>query len=334
MPKDENSESRLPEQYRFSHDYCLFLYDILVEILKSGEKARIFANVEIEFKDAEQAQAFEDASPKDEALFQWLENNGFDADLDWFTYKHAIVALLADYCQFMLAALRCSEKGNLTVAFALLRKPLRENLFLFEWLLHDSKDFITTFRKTGADALDERIRKKKGKLELMHAITTKIKHGSRFNADLMYRLRYEATETHGFERVWNQATHLVTTFKDMETETHNFNFIFSGEKQRISQWNLIYLRLPVLLDYTVDVVEALVATLAKRESEDSMDMRRLAGMYLWAKKFVDKELGVTTSALKTKSHCDQCHTDSEIEDEDMEVLYEYGTIPCPNCLAV
>lgn len=325
---------KLPEEYKFSHDYCLFLYDILVEILRSGEKAGIFNQIIFNFKDEAQAKEYEEANLQGEALFDWLDANGFLAEMHLYSYKQAVVALLSDYLQFMLAALRCAEKGNLTVTFALLRKPLKENLFMFEWLLSEPVESIKTFRFSGAEALDKKIRRKNGKLETLKLVNTLIKNKNRFDPELIYKLRFEASEPHGFERVWNQATHLVTTFEDMETETHNFNFIFSGLEQKHTQWRLLYLRLPMLIDYTIDVIESLIATFAKRENEDdnTVEMRRLAGMYLWARKFLDAELGFDLSVLKAVSHCDDCNTDSNVEEEDMELLYEIGEIPCAKCL--
>ena len=119
----------LPENFRFAHDYCLFLHDILVNIVQSGEDARIFT-VPVQLRSVEEAQQF--TGLKEEELWRWLESNGYEEVLREYTYRHAFVALLADFCHFVYEALRCSRKGKLTVTFALLRKPFKENLCYFE----------------------------------------------------------------------------------------------------------------------------------------------------------------------------------------------------------
>jgi hypothetical protein len=78
-------------------------------------------------------------------LFEWLENNGYKLTVYEIYYKQIFVALLSDYCHFIYEALRTSKRGKLTVTYSLLRKPLKENLFYFEWLLADPREFITNF---------------------------------------------------------------------------------------------------------------------------------------------------------------------------------------------
>lgn len=59
--------SHLPEEFRFSHNFCFFLHDQLVETLKAGEKAGIF-DVQL---------AGEHPIPETlegEHLFEWLTN--------------------------------------------------------------------------------------------------------------------------------------------------------------------------------------------------------------------------------------------------------------------
>jgi hypothetical protein len=45
----------------------------------------------------------------------------------------------------LFEALSCSRKEKLAVTFALLRKPLRENLLYLEWLLADPEELLTRF---------------------------------------------------------------------------------------------------------------------------------------------------------------------------------------------
>jgi hypothetical protein len=37
-----SAKSVMPDEFRFSHEYCVFLHDVLADIVVSGEKGRIF----------------------------------------------------------------------------------------------------------------------------------------------------------------------------------------------------------------------------------------------------------------------------------------------------
>ena len=49
-------------------------------------------------------------------------------------------------------------EGELTVAYALLRKPLKDNLFYLEWMLADLPDFLGVFRSDGPDGLERTLK--------------------------------------------------------------------------------------------------------------------------------------------------------------------------------
>lgn len=132
----------LPAEFRFCHNYCFFLHDQLVETLISGEKAKIFR---IRIKHKGKSEADEMANYSGEGLVDWLEAHGYKNEVRKLYYKQVCAALLSDLLHFIYEALQCSRKGKLTVAYALLRKPLKDNLFLLEWLLARPTDFLKRF---------------------------------------------------------------------------------------------------------------------------------------------------------------------------------------------
>ena len=136
--------SHLPEEFEFSHWYSIFLHDQLVETLKSAEEANVF-NSTIKFKDESHGKAVEGLSG--EEFIEWLEGNGYKTDVVVLYYKQLCAALLSDFLHFIYESLKCSRKGKLTVAYALLRKPLKENLFYMEWLLARPGEFLERFEE-------------------------------------------------------------------------------------------------------------------------------------------------------------------------------------------
>ena len=100
--------------------------------------------------------------------------------------------------------------------------------------------------------------------------------------------------------------HLITTFKVIETEPRNFNFVFSNDDARITQWYHLYWHLPVLLNYAIEVIEALVFTFVPQvDTElDITDIRRKVGFFLWANQY--SAANTVPSALQIqKEYLDQ-----------------------------
>ena len=122
----------LPSEFKIGHEFAFFLHDLLAQIVVEGEKANIF-QVPVTFRSQADAEAIRDLSG--EELWSWLQANRYEWVNLELSYKQLIVALLADFCQFVYEALRCSEKGKLAVTYTLLRKPFKDNLFYLEWLL-------------------------------------------------------------------------------------------------------------------------------------------------------------------------------------------------------
>lgn len=68
-------------------------------------------------------------------------------------YSYIIFVLAIDMSSFMNFSLKALKSDRMSVAYALLRKPLKENLFFLEWLLVDPDDFFNnvydSVKKTG-----------------------------------------------------------------------------------------------------------------------------------------------------------------------------------------
>lgn len=132
----------LPEKYKFNHMYSFFLHDQLVDIIINGERKKKF-NVKVKFDDRKLINQFKNL--KGEKLYKWLRKNGFEDELGMLIFKQIYVAVLSDFCHFIHTALKCSEKGKLSVTYSLLRKPLKDHLFILEWLLANPNDFLKKF---------------------------------------------------------------------------------------------------------------------------------------------------------------------------------------------
>lgn len=321
----------LPQEFHFSHNFCFFLHDQLVAALKAGEEAKIF--------DAELVSDREvPADLKGEALFKWLSDNGHRSVILDMYYRQITAALLADMLHFLYESLRCSAKGKLTVSFALLRKPLKENLFYLEWLLADPDDMLSAFEDEKPSAKSIKLLSDVRKKEVIRLAVEKTSMGHWLDPEMIYDLRYNKRFNAGFEDLFQKANHLVTSFKALETEPANFNFVFSNDQAHYSQWDGLYSYLPLLLLHTVEVVEALLKTFAKRqEGIDLTQIRNAIGFAYWIDSGPHKHLGtdalrdMRSALLSEELPCPSCDTQIFSSEESMITLYNENTVCCSKC---
>ncbi len=271
----------LPKKYEFCHDFAFFLHDILAHMVVQGEKEKLF-NVEFEFSSKKDTKKFEQLNMSGESLWNWLDNNNYSWVTEQLAAKQCLVALLSDFCQYIYESLNCSKKGKLSVAYSLLRKPLKDNLFYLEWLFADPTEFRESFNLLNPDEFSLSSVSKEKKLHIITNAISSLKHEEWLSPEFIYDLRYNKNVHYGFESLWNKATHLVTNFRSYKTEPGNFNFIFSDNESKLSQWEHYYSLVPLLLFYAVEVINVLLFNLTEKKYESTIEeLRRLVGFFLW-----------------------------------------------------
>lgn len=330
----------LPEEYHLSHELCYFIHDQLVETLRSGEEARIF-DVQIKFDTPQQASEATELVGKE--FVEWLKTNDRHFEVLYLFYKQLTVALLSDFLHFVYEGLRCSSKAKLAVSYSLLRKPFKENLFYFEWLLADPADFLQKFDNGNVrEIVLSRDLSPERRKEIISGALAKTAMAEWDLADLLYELRYDRNAEYGFERLWQKATHLVTTRNGVATEPTNLNFIFSGDKERILQWDHMYAALPFLLYYALQVTEALLATFAQRKDQetDLIPLRTQIGFMTWVAA-LDHDHGAIPVYREIAHHfaelgttCDACGVQLQIGKAQVESFWKLGEIQCKSCRKV
>ena len=240
----------LPIQHRRAHDLCFILHDIMLEHLVSGMSIYAFTK-EFVFRDNDDKRAFEMADD----IFQWMEHSRRDEEKISLLVTLVVPAVLGDMLNCIYEALEASRKGKMAVAFMLLRKPLQEGLFLLEAILADKADFAaklssapTLLWSQGAGGLEVHTNR-------INKVLDKIGERHRFDANYLAELRYDKSTGDGFDGICNQAMHLFTKHKSIETKPLNVNFVFVSEETHHSQWNYIYSRLPYIMVYLHKIVE-------------------------------------------------------------------------------
>jgi hypothetical protein len=318
----------LPEQFAFSHDYAVFLNDVLTSFVKHGEEAGIFV-AEVKLKDRTQAEAF-NAVPEDQK-WDWLRANGYESHISDIIYKNVLVALLSDFCHFVFEALSCARKGKLAVAYSLLRKPFKDNLFYFEWLLADPKGFMAAFTVDGPQKLEDCRNKRELRFPIIKNAVNKTTKPEMFDATFIEEVRYDRKCEYGFAASWDQASHLITTFPAIRTESESFNFVFLNPEHE-HHWDFLYVRLPMLLYYVIEVVEALIAPLiAETETlHDTTSTRREIGFMLWTDSIGGKDLGVELTPIPLPE-CERCGVSVVMDKTNMMSFFIDVKVTCQAC---
>ena len=328
--------SHLPEEFEFSHWFSFFLHDQLVETLKSAEQADVFNSI-IQFKDESHHKDIEGLSG--ERFILWLEEHGYKEEVLVLYHKQLCAALLSDFLHFMYESLQCSRKGKLTVAYALLRKPLKENLFYMEWLLARPGDFLERFEKENPNRFklpfpDEPTESEH--IAIIREAVENTKTGEWMEPEFLHELRFKKNSPISLEPLWQKANHLLTTFKYLETEECNLNFIFSDSEARYSQWSGYYQFVPILLFHAVKIIEALLRRFARRENEetDIMPLRTVAGMMLylenppWESNMAEAISDFGATLQEAGLSCPKCGSEFPFYKKNISRFYESGSLEC------
>lgn len=247
-------------------------HDLLVEVLRAGERYGLFEQ-SFEFRDDADRAAFEQADD----VFTWLEKSREPSEWERFVRRTVFPALLSDFLHFVFEALRASRQAKLTVAYALLRKPLQDSLGILEAIAVNPSGFVRTLSN---DPL--RLRPMKAGGVEAHAariteVLAAIGESDRFDAAYLARLRYDKGAEDGFDGSCNQALHLLTEHAAIRTERLNINFVFANDDNRQTLWYYLYSRLPYVLHYARLLFEHLLADFGRTDPAYLEDTERRVG---------------------------------------------------------
>jgi hypothetical protein len=246
--------NNLPEKYSQRHEYCINVYNQITSLIVSIEKSGVLKSP-MKLKEGDTIDNLSELSGLD--LYNWLKEKDYSDVILEMNYKECFAALSTDMLQFILTSLNCSEKGQLNVTYALLRKPLKDNLFYLEYLLAYPGEYLKRFndpKNVEILAFDSK-QPEEIKRIIKGAIEKVVLPG--YDENYMYDLRYNKKNSNGFEQVFELANHLITKHQFYRTEEGNFNFIFSDKIAKESQWDFLYLNLPILMLYIFQIISSL-----------------------------------------------------------------------------
>ncbi|HEX2788344.1 MAG TPA: hypothetical protein VHP32_10585 [Ignavibacteria bacterium] len=332
-----NFNDIIPSKLRFSHDYCLFLLKHILHVQDSLIANKIY-HTKILKKDLKE----EDREEFDKVLknknFDWLIEKGYTKIHFEIIYKALIQRLIDDLIIFIREALFNSIKGDLVITFTLLRKPLKENLLILEWLLVNPKECHKLFYSDVSKISPLKTKDEKKKFLIKEALQ-KIDN-LLLNDELIFNIRYNKDAYYTFHVLWNHSIHLITTFEGTKTQNTNINYIFSTNKDIQNQWKGLYFLLPYLLYYISEIQNGLFGLKEILKENDYFakeEGKKVLGFIVWGieNKFWDKKivnLNVLSQKDKIKDiECPKCSYIFSLDVKKIKQLVIDDFIRCNRC---
>ena len=161
--------------------------------------------------------------------------------------NHVCNALFADMLHFIYEALRALEKRKFSVAFSLLRKPLKEGMLITALMCADEVRFLDKLKNDAKNLLNRRELDEAGIKKLLDDALSVTKGSNFTNSSVIYDSVFSFKNAAGFASLFDKATHLVTEFPRNRTEDYNLNFIFKNPTDNDIYSNGTYPTLAMLL---------------------------------------------------------------------------------------
>jgi len=179
--------------------------------------------------------------------------------------KQLILGLLMDFCYFMQESLECSKKKRLVVSYAMLRRPLVDNLKILLRILLDDEFYDKFIERDDYDPVSM----KEDDLKEMLKATDKLRICKPIKGEFIYECIYEKTNPSSIVNLSNRAIHPVTTRPWNKTGAMNCNFMFVTPDDIEGLWNQYYTILPAVLMFYSELFNTAVFGLF----EDEVDMK-------------------------------------------------------------
>ncbi|MCE8050093.1 hypothetical protein HOP61_02120 [Halomonas daqingensis] len=326
---DEERLALLPGKYIPSHEFCFFLHDKLASLLVEYDYNRVQDTVVDAFEEAIKGREDEFY---DLDLVDFMKRNDLVEPYKHHILSHTVMALTSDMLHFIYEALTCLEKRKFSVAFSLLRKPLKEHLFFLSWILADEDDFISRFESKNYVSFSGV--SKEMKIEIIDKAISKFHIQEAFDAETIWNYVYSKKHSNGFEPTWQRATHLTTSQGDLlKTEDYSLNFIFQNNFDD-DYYEFLRLKLPYIFLYITQVVlESFSRVHPANEKTVSHLIISVMGCY--EALFIDGRSMAISRMLQRHFgdilSCIHCESKLKIKKRNATDLYLHESVVCESC---
>lgn len=317
----------IPKSCRSAHELCFHLHDLMVHILRDIE-ADNAVGISFKIKNESEVQALSDA----ENILDFLSESG-RGDLERRTViNHTSVALYADMLHFIHDALIALEKRKFSVAFALLRKPLKEGLMLSAWMCANETEFFESLKSNPREAFDHRQLPEEKKIEVFEKAISNSGCSEFVGAQSVYSAVFDRKNKLGLACLFDKATHLVTRNQHVATEDYNINFIFKDPRDN-DIYQYIYRDLSLLL-FFIHMIQIELYSRMSTNKENYISWFRLVVVGAYEALFTKGRASMVTFVNNTFGEfmtCPQCQTQISLRKVDAPKFFVTEILACASC---
>ncbi|MDE1152347.1 MAG: DUF4187 domain-containing protein [Micavibrio sp.] len=297
--------SNIPAHLRERHEYCFFLHDECVRLLKEYEAAK--ANVvKIKFTDRKTAQKFEKIADTADGI-EALRTTGYAEEAKRVIINQITMAMVSDCLHHMFEGLKCFEKRKFIVALNLLRKPLKDNLLYLSWMLGDEEEFYREFTNGNPERLaHSRLGNFRASMFSKAILQTGL--GS-MDGESLNDILFNRKNSSGLERLFQHAVHLITVQNiELKTSPENFNFIFKRYTDD-DIYQAVYEHLPYIVLFLSHVIVGLFNRMRNMDggSYKAFYVRSTHAFFLIEDRNNGKSPELVDEALQRHIICAHCH---------------------------
>lgn len=313
----------LPEEFTIRHGLLLYYNDLIVDILQIADRYNLS-------KVGFQLTKDNNIPSEDVDIIDWFLKNNMEEKAYEVVKPHLFFSLLKDFIFYMHESFDCSERGKVTVAYTLSRKPIKDTLFYLCWLLVDEKDFIKRLISQEPGKYDTSKISREKKKKIINRACKLVNEDS--EEDLYFNLIYKGNCEYTLSSIWDQSLHLVTGNKNYPTESGNLNFIFATDEIWKDYWKMYYEKIPALMQLAVEISIALFESILKPD-ENVILLNKMLRDHKLSKVYIndyeDTLFKKLFGVLIVK--CDECSKGYNLQGEVLTEFANDYLYTCPYC---
>lgn len=324
--RDPSAFVHIPQEYWEQQQFCFWLHDQMADVLRQCEERKI-ATVTVTFDNEQQRLEVDKADD----ILEGLKNIGKDDVVKRIVANQTVIPLFSDLLHFIYEALTCLERRKITVALALLRKPLKYSLLMATLLFVDEDDFYRRLAEP-ADELNERAFPPERIRQLLKSAIERFGDNTGLDADTLYQILFERGNIKGLAPYFDMASHLVTSYKKIRTNSLNLNFIFRKPSDT-SIYGAIYFPLAYVLLYLF-MLEAFLFGKMAIMSDQYVNWAKMAMTGTFLATFgleVTPVVAVLNETFRDVLQCVACGERITVSSGDLVTLFLAETIVCDKC---
>lgn len=254
----------LPEDYHTVHAACFELVRQIEEFIVKDEYK--FLRVSTSAMTPEELKLLEECGDIWAFLKKYKEEQFYT-----LLNKQLISGLLRDFCYFIQESLDCSRRMRLVVSYALLRRPIVDNLKILLRILADDTFYDNFIERDDYDPAQM----KDEKLKEFLSATDEMRMTKPITGTFMYECIYDKNNTESIINLSNRAIHPITTRPWNKTGAMNCNFMFTTPTDIDELWKHYYAYMPTILMFYSELFNYTVFSLFENEVDMELYPKRM-----------------------------------------------------------